>query len=70
MQVTCSDLECINNTAGQCTAAGIDHTSDRFCTTGRRKPPDDTTDLMRPAFKSGCRHTQSGYKADHGRVLK
>lgn len=69
MQVTCSDLNCIHNTAGQCTATDIDHTSDRFCVTGRKKPRDETADLMQ-AFKTNCRAAQSGYKAKHGRIVK
>jgi len=69
MQVTCSDLNCIHNTAGNCSTTGIDHTSDRFCVTGRRRPRDETPQLMQ-TFKPGCRPTQSGYRADHGRVIK
>ena len=68
--VTCSDNQCKHNLAGQCVSPAISHTSDRFCSTGRRRPRDDTAELMQPSFKAGCRPTQSGYKADHGRVLK
>jgi len=41
-QGTCSDSECKYVKAGQCIAAGSDHTSKRFCTVGRRRPRDET----------------------------
>lgn len=69
MQVTCGDLECKYNDNHQCNADAVDHTADRFCATGRRKPRDETAELMR-SFKSNCVRTQSGYKAKHGNVLK
>lgn len=67
--ITCSDLNCIHNVAGICQATDINHTSDRFCTTGRRKTPDNTQELMQ-TFKAGCRSTKRGYKAVSGMVIK
>ncbi|TWH47722.1 hypothetical protein [Sporomusa sp. KB1] len=67
--VTCSDLECRLCKAGRCIADAIGVTSDRFCVTGRRKPRDETPELMQQ-FKSGCKATQRGYKADHVNVIK
>lgn len=70
MVVTCSDTECKYCNDGQCTATTIDHTSDRFCTTGRRRARDDVaSDLMR-TFNPGCRSTQSGYKAIHHKTYR
>ncbi|WP_094603601.1 hypothetical protein SPSIL_054490 [Sporomusa silvacetica DSM 10669] len=68
-QVTCSDTECRFYEAGKCIADLVDHTSDRFCTSGRRKPRDETPELMQ-TFKAGCRATHSGYKSNHGRIVK
>jgi hypothetical protein len=68
-QVTCSDSECRYYEAGQCTADAVDHTSDRFCTVGRRKPKDDTPQLMQ-TFNANCQSTAKGYKSKHGVVLK
>jgi hypothetical protein len=44
---TCSDIDCKHNTDGQCMAADIDHTTDRFCTTGRRIEKEDYDRLLR-----------------------
>ena len=68
-QITCSDSECKFYDAGNCTADTISHTSDRFCVTGRRRPRDETAELMQQ-FKPGCRPSQRGYKADHGKTYK
>ena len=44
---TCSDLDCKHNIAGECQAADIDHTADRFCTVGRRRTREDYELAMR-----------------------
>ncbi|GBG57284.1 hypothetical protein SPFL3102_02650 [Sporomusaceae bacterium FL31] len=69
MTITCTDTDCKYNTSGNCTATAIDHTSDRFCVTGRRRPRDEIRDAMQ-TFNAGCRPTQSGYKAVSGKVLR
>jgi hypothetical protein len=53
MQVTCSDSECKFCEAGICIADAIDHTSDRFCTAGRRRPRDNTAELMQQSEPCG-----------------
>jgi hypothetical protein len=67
--IACSDTQCQYNLNGQCTAGSIDLTSDRFCSTGRRRPVNEIPDLMR-TFNSNCYATKSGYKVRHGDVLK
>lgn len=69
MVVTCTDVECKYYSEGNCTASNIDHSPDRFCTTGRRKPQNETEDLMK-TFKSCCRPTLSGYKSNHRKTFK
>lgn len=58
MTITCADTDCKYNTSGNCTATAIDHTSDRFCSTGRRKPKDEIQSAMRPDV--GMCHRSNG----------
>ena len=67
-QITCSDSECRFYEDGVCVADAVDHTSDRFCTTGRRKPRDTINNLMQ-VQRPGC-HRQGGYKSDRVRAVK
>jgi hypothetical protein len=53
MIVTCNDTDCKYNAGFTCTATAIDHTADRFCTAGRRKPRDNITELMKQSEPSG-----------------
>jgi len=43
----CDDQECQYHSAAGCTASEIYHSTDRFCTTGRRRQRDDTRELMK-----------------------
>lgn len=43
----CDDIECQFNKQGVCISDDRYHSADRFCTTGRRRPRDDTRELMR-----------------------
>ncbi|AIF52014.1 hypothetical protein UFO1_2467 [Pelosinus sp. UFO1] len=53
MIVRCGDRECIYYTSKECTAPELDHTAERFCTMGRRKPKDETRELMRESEPKG-----------------
>jgi len=44
--VTCGDIECKYYNPNGCTAPSVDHSTDRFCVTGRRKPRDEIKKLM------------------------
>jgi len=65
----CDDVECQYYNVGVCTSIDRHHSTDRFCTTGRRRPRDDTRELM-DNFKSNCVGTSKGYKSSHGKVLR
>jgi hypothetical protein len=69
MIVTCSDAECKYYNANYCQAPAVDHTADRFCTAGRRRPKDEHRQMMEH-FNSGCGSTNRGYKSNHGKVIK
>lgn len=69
MVIKCADVECKYYNDGNCIATNIDHTSDRFYTTGRRKEKDDAAGLMK-TFNSLCRPTLSGYKSNHRKTFK
>lgn len=68
-EIACSDYECHLCENGKCIADVIGITSDRFCVTGRRRPRDETPELMQQ-FKSGCRASRRGYKSRHREVFK
>ena len=53
MIVECGDIECKFYEKGYCIAETIHHTAERFCTTGKRKPKDDTEQLMRESEPRG-----------------
>lgn len=53
--VYCNDTECQYYNPNGCTASEIYHSTDRFCITGRRKPKDDTRELMRESEPKGKR---------------
>ena len=55
MIVTCGDTECQHYTDNGCSAPIADHTSDRFCVTGRKKQVDDYERMMRPDEPKGHR---------------
>jgi len=67
--VTCGDIECQYHNPNGCTAPEVHHSTDRFCTTGRRRPRDDTRELM-DNFKTNCISTSKGYRSSHGKVLR
>ena len=65
----CDDIECQYYKQGVCLSDDRYHSADRFCITGRRKPRDDTAELMR-AGNPNC-HTASGkYKSNRVTLLK
>lgn len=49
----CDDVECQYYKQGVCISDDRCHSADRFCTTGRRRPKDDITDLMRAGEPTG-----------------
>jgi hypothetical protein len=67
-EITCSDYQCHLCENGKCIALAIGITSDRFCETGRRRPRDDTAELMQ-VKRPGC-HRQGGYKSDRVRTVR
>ena len=51
--VTCGDIECKYYNPSGCTAPSVDHSTDRFCVTGRRRPRDDIREVMRESEPTG-----------------
>ena len=65
----CDDTECQYYNPSGCIAVDRHHSTDKFCTTGRRKQRDDSKMLM-AHFNSGCGSTNRGFKSNHGRLVK
>jgi hypothetical protein len=65
----CADTECEFYNPDGCTASEIHHTSDRFCTAGRRKPRDFTKELM-DHFNSGCHRGGGKHKSNKIKLRK
>lgn len=68
-QISCSDSECTFYDNGICIAGTVAHTSDRFCTTGRRKQIDNITKLMQ-ATVGICKRKGGSMQRRGGATLK
>ena len=51
----CNDIECQYYKQGVCISVDRHHSTDCFCITGRRKPKDDTRELMRKCEPKGIK---------------
>lgn len=51
--VRCGDMECVYHNGNECIAPELDHTTDRFCTFGRRKPKEDIVQMMQASEPKG-----------------
>lgn len=69
MSVLCNRDDCKFNIDQSCTSAQVG-LIDRQCVTYRRVKREDYRELMRQPFNPCCSATQSGYKSNHGTVLK
>jgi len=67
--IYCDDTECQYHNRDGCTAPEVHHSTDRFCTTGRRKPKDDHAELMR-AGNPNCHKDNGKWKSNSGKVLR
>ena len=54
----CNDTECQYYKQGVCLSVDRHHSTDRFCITGRRKPRNETAELMQP--NDGICHRVNG----------
>lgn len=51
--IRCGDKECIHHNGEECIAPELDHTTDRFCIFGRRKPKEDSVQMMQASEPKG-----------------
>lgn len=66
----CDDTECEYYAVEGCTAPEIYHSTDRFCTSGRRKPKDEYERLMREGAAIGYKANGKWISNKLGKILK
>jgi hypothetical protein len=70
MIVTCNDTECKYYSNAVCTAPTVDHTADRFCITGRRKPHDENYNGLMTVSNPNCHSKGGKYKSNRVALIK